>query len=137
MAGPTEPDKIAILAEIAAARTRLSETGKALRHVLDVPSRTRESFKHHRPAWLGGAAMLGLVLSKLPVRKKTVFVERSTGKALGTAGKLGILWSTARLAFDFAKPLISEMAGKHLGELARRFRRAGQEQDGTAGSDTP
>ena len=137
MAGPTDPEKIALLAEIAAARARLSETGRALRHSLDVPSRTRENFTRHRPAWLGGAVMLGLALSKLPGRRKTVFVERSTGAALGAAAKLGLLWSTARFVFDFAKPLISEMAGKHLAELARHFKRASKEQDGTTGSDTP
>src|SRR5437867_2876642 len=74
MAGPTNPDKIALVAELATARSRLSETGAALRAALDVPSRAKESFRRHRPTWLGGAALLGLVLSKLPTRRKTVFV---------------------------------------------------------------
>ena len=40
--------KEALLAELAAARTRLSETSHALRRKLDVPRRTRESFTRHR-----------------------------------------------------------------------------------------
>jgi len=88
-----------------------------------VPSRARESFQLHRPAWLGGAALLGLVLSKLPARSKTVFVERATGKALGAGGKLRAVWSVAKLAFDLAMPLVGDLAGKSLGEISKRFTR--------------
>ena len=126
MAGPTETDKAALLAELAAARVRLSETGDGLLRKLDVPTRAKASFKEHRPAWLGGAALLGLVLSKLPARKRTVLIERATGKAIGAAGKLGVAWSVAKFAFDFARPLITEFAGKHAGDIARRFGKGGK-----------
>jgi hypothetical protein len=135
MAGPTNPDKTALVAELATARSRLSETGSALRAALDVPSRAKESFKRHRPTWLGGAALLGLVLSKLPPRRSTVFVERATGKALGAAGKLGFAWTAAKFAFDLAKPLISELAGKRFGGIARKFGRPGEDTPDT-GRDT-
>lgn len=134
MAGSRETDKSALLAELASARERLSETGEDLRRHLDVPARARESFREHRPAWLGGAALIGLVLSKLPARKKTVLIERATGKALGAAGKLGVAWSVARIAFDFARPLLSELAGKHVGDIARRFGKSGKQP---AESDRP
>ena len=124
MAGPTEHDKLAIVAELAAARTRLSVTGDALRHSLDVPARAKESFKRHKPAWLGGAAIVGFVLSKLPSRKRTVFVERATGKVLGAAGKIGAIFSAAKFAFTFAKPLLSEIAGGRLAEILKRFQHA-------------
>ena len=127
MAGSTETDKTAILAELAVARARLSETGEGLRSQLDVASRAKESFREHRPAWLGGAALVGLVLSKIPARKKTVLIERATGKAVGAAGKLGVAWSVAKFAFDFAKPLITEFAGKHAGDIARRFGKVGKQ----------
>ena len=137
MAGSTNPDKDAILAELAAARARLSETGSALRSTLDVPSRAKASFRRHRPTWLGGAALLGLVLSKLPSRRKTVFVERATGKAMGGAGKVGFLWTAAKLAFDFAMPVVSELAGKQFGDLRRKFRRPSGEKPEAGRSPHP
>lgn len=123
MAGRAEQDKQAIVAELAAARARLSATGEALRRSLDVPARAKESFTHHRPAWLGGAAIVGLVLSKLPSRRKTVFVERATGKMLGAAGKLSALFSAAKFALTVAKPLFSDLAGGSLAEILKRFQR--------------
>ena len=123
-----DSDKAQLIAELAAARERLARTGRALRDAgellrqkLNVPARAMESFEKHRPAWLGGATLLGLLLSKLPSRKKTVFVERSTGQTLGMAGKLGALWGAAKFAAGIAKPFLGEIAGQRLGEFARRF----------------
>jgi len=124
MAGPADRQKDAILSELSAARKRLSATGETLRKSLDVATRTRESFQRHRPAWIGGAALVGLVLSKLPARSKTVFVEKATGQALGSAGKLGAAWTVARLAVDLAKPLLGDLAGKSVAEIAKRFVRS-------------
>ena len=140
MAGDT--DKAALVAELAAARSRLAKTGRALqeagdllRQKLNVPARAKESFEKHRPAWLGGATLLGLLLSKLPSRKKTVFVERSTGQALGVAGKLGTLWSAAKFAAGLAKPFLGEIAGQKLGELAQRFTKQSKESEQPPSAD--
>ncbi len=123
MAGPTENDKQAIVAELAAARARLSAAGEALRHSLDVPTRAKESFQRHKPAWLSGAAIAGFVLSKLPSRKKTIIVERATGKVLGAAGKLGAIFSAAKFLTGFASPLVAELASGGIAELLKRFQR--------------
>jgi len=123
MAGPADQEKHAILGELSAARERLSATGDDLRRALDLPTRARKSFRRYRPAWLGGAAVVGLALSKIPARSKTVFVERATGKALGAAGKLGAVWAVAKVAFDFARPLMGGLAGKPLSKILKRFAR--------------
>ena len=123
MAGPAEQDKLAIVAELTAARARLSATGEALRRSLDVTARAKESFKRHKPAWLSGAAIFGFILSMLPSRKKTVFVERTTGKVLGAAGKIGAIFSAAKFAVNFARPFFSDIVGGGLAEILRRFQR--------------
>lgn len=117
----TNPDteKAALIAEIEAARARvassgadLREEGEKLRKRFDIPGRTRESFEKNRPAWLGGAALIGLILSKIPARKKTVFVEQATGTVLGAAGKLGAVWTAVKFAGGIAKPFIGEAVAK-------------------------
>ncbi len=123
MAGSAENDKQAIVAELATARARLTAAGEALRQSLDVPARAKENFKRHKPAWLGSAAIVGFVLSKLPSRKRTIIVERATGKVLGAAGKLGAILSAAKFALNFASPMISEFAGGGIAELLKRFQR--------------
>jgi len=118
-----------IVAALAAARERISTTGDALRESLDVTSRATENFQQHRPVWLSGAALVGFVLSRLPARKKTVFVERATGNVIGAAGRLGAigrlgsLFSAAKTAIDIARPLLSELSGGPLGDAIKRFRR--------------
>ena len=91
-----------------------------------MPARAKESFKRHKPTWLGSAAIVGFVLSKLPSRKKTIIVERATGQVLGAAGKLGAIFSAAKFVLNFASPLLSEAAGGGIAELLKRFRKPGK-----------
>ena len=110
-------EKAALIAELEAARAKIAGTGAALksagesvRRTFDFPTRAKESFEEHRPAWLGGAALVGLLLSKLPARQKTVFVETATGAAV--AGKLGTLWGVVKFAGGLAKPFLGDIAAK-------------------------
>lgn len=134
MAGSAEHDKQTLVAELASARTRLSAAGEALRQSLDVTARAKESFQRHRPAWLSSAAIAGFVLSKIPSRKKTIIVERTTGKVLGAAGKLGAIFSAVKFALNLASPLLSEAAGGRIAEILKRFQRP--QKSGQPG-DTP
>ena len=128
----TDPEKAELLAEIAAARAKIAATGTALhaasdslRHKFDIPARAKASFANHRPAWLSGAALFGLLLSKLPARKKTVFVEQATG----ATGKLATAWSLFKFASGLAKPFLGDLAAKWL--AARVEKAAGAPPPGT------
>ncbi len=129
MAGPAELKKQEIVAALASARARISAAGEALHQSLDMPARAAESFQRRRTVWLSGAALVGFVLSKLPAREKTVFIEKATGKLLGAAaklgpvGKLGTLFSAAKIAINLARPLLSEVSGRSVAEFLKRFRR--------------
>ena len=110
-----DPEKAELLAEIAAARAKIASTGTALqasadslRHTFNIPARAKASFANHRSAWLSGAALFGLLLSKLPARKKTVFVEPATG----ATGKLATAWSLFKFASGLAKPFLGDLAAK-------------------------
>lgn len=123
-----EADKAALLEEIAASRRRLNEASERfrgsaadVRQMLDVPQRLASSYRKHRPAWIGGAALLGFLLSRIPSRKKTIYVDEATGNRIRSAGKLGALWSFAKFATAIAKPLIGDFLSDRLTDFARRY----------------
>ena len=112
-----DEEKAALIAEIEVARGKIASTGAALRiagegvkRTFDIPSRARQSFKKHRLVWLGGAALFGLLLAKLPARKKTVFVEQASG----VVGKAGMIWGVAKFVGSLAKPFLGDLAAKWL-----------------------
>jgi hypothetical protein len=139
-----DADKAALIAELAAARARITESGRtleeagsALKEKLNLPSRIKASYERHKPAWLGAAALFGFLLSRIPARKKVVYVERSTGRTLGPAGKASALWAAVKMAATFAKPFLSELATQRLGALAQRFvQRGGPPSDSDAENDS-
>lgn len=124
MARGTEPDKAALLAEIAATRVQLSEATENLREAMDFPARARRSVREHRGRWIAGAVATGLLLTLLIRRKKVVYVERSTGEFLGKAGKAGLLLTALKIAGSLGKPLLGELAKARLTEWVTRFAEA-------------
>ncbi len=104
----SDDDKAALIAELDAARAKIAEAGEDVRRKFDVSARAKESFKKNRPIWLGGAAIFGLLLSKLPARKTTVFVDQASG----ATGKLGAAWGVLKFAGGLAKPFLGDLAAK-------------------------
>jgi hypothetical protein len=132
-------DKAAILAEIAAARARLNAAaselhavGESVKSKLDVPTRVGESYRKHRPAWLGGAALFGLILSKLPSRKKTVYVDRESAEGVAKVARAGFAWGAVKMLVGLAKPLVSDIAMTRFSEWAAR---QAQKRNGSNGHD--
>ncbi len=121
-----DDDKAELIAELARARARLSENTLALRHDLDFPTRAKKAFKRSPLPWLGGAAVLGLIIARLPGRKQKVVVTRKTKEpAVETAGKAGLLLGALKIAFDFARPTILAWATQRFSDYVAN----GQPQD--------
>ncbi len=110
MAG-SEDRKTDLIVALAQARMRIDHSAGRLRETLDVPAQIRRSVSRNMFAWLGGAALIGVVVAKLPRRTKKVFVDRE-GKRINAASvaKGGILLAAAKLAFDAARPLLLKVA---------------------------
>ena len=121
MAGNSNADKATLIAEIAATRARMIVATDRVRESMDFPTRARRSFRRHRGWWLGAAAVAAVVLTQLPRRKKVVYVERSTGDILGSAGKAGLIWTGVKLLGGLAKPMFGEFAKSRLHDLVTRF----------------
>lgn len=109
--------------EIAASRRALQDDVGTLRAELDFVSKTKRAVVERPLPWLGGAALLGYILSGR--RRKKVKAARHTKGEPETAKRLtlvGILLGTTRLLFPLARPLIAEFATRKLTEFAAKRR---------------
>ena len=121
MAGSTDDDKAAILADIAATRGELTAATERLRATMDVPARIRRNVQQHRVRWVVGASAVALALVLLRRRRKVVYVERSSDEILGVAGKAGLALTGLKLLLAGAKPILGELARTRLLDLAAHF----------------
>jgi len=126
--------KAELIAELDRARARASANSQALRTDVAVGPQLRRIFQRNRTAFLGGAALFGLLLSKIPPRTKKVKVKVKAWpwsrdqEQMKTAGKAGILFALLKLALDLGKPsmvawVTSKISGAGAG--ARAGRKAG------------
>jgi hypothetical protein len=109
--------KAELTAELDRARSRLSANLGALRHELDFPGRVKGAVMKNPAVWVGGAALFGALLAKLPARRKKVLVtaDGKTAK-LGVAGKTGLLLGALKIAFDLARPSLAKWAGQRVAD---------------------
>ena len=121
MAGATNSDKAAILADIAATRGELTDATERLRESMDVPARIRRNVQENRVRWVVGASAVALALVLLRRRRKAIYVERSSDEILGAAGKAGLVLTGLKLLLAGAKPLLGELARTRLAHMAGRF----------------
>jgi hypothetical protein len=95
---------------------------------LNVTARMKASYERRPLFWNAGAAVVGYLLARLPARKKVVYVDRASGEKLGAGGKSGgLLWGALKLVGGLAKPLLSALASKKLGDLAQQYAAAQQQ----------
>ena len=90
------------------------------RRDIDVPSHLNKAVRQNKTLWLSGAAALGLLITKLPARKKKIYVEKGTNKKVKEVEKAGLALALAKMAFSAAKPLLMGIATKKIGEMAKR-----------------
>ena len=101
--------KAALIAELASAREKLSRHAVGLRRDLDVPSRIRSSFLRSAGTWLGGAAISGWLLARLPARKKKIVIDSGSNKPIKQAEKAGFLLLAIRFLFNIFRPAITSL----------------------------
>jgi hypothetical protein len=106
--------KIELAAELERARGRLARNFGALRQDLDVAAHLKHSLSEHKTAYIGGATLLGLLLSKLPARKKKVYVERKSKDAVKEVEKAGIWIVLLQLIFKAFQPMLTSLVSRQL-----------------------
>ncbi len=113
------PDKKQqIMASLAGVRIQLQNELLLLRRDLNVGRHILESIRKHSWEWISSAAICGWLLSRLPVRKKKIYVYESSQEQVKSHrnGPLGKLWKESWKIF---KPLIAAYFAKKLAEKAR------------------
>ena len=118
MAG-REDRKAELIAELAGVRRRADRSFTAIGESLDVPARVRRSVSRNMFAWLGGAALLGVVIAKLRRPARKVYVDNA-GKRVKPPGG-GVMAGTARLAFEALRPLLLKIAMERLQPVIERM----------------
>lgn len=105
---PESTDKQTLAKELAEARDRMMSYTAAIRRDLDVGARLKSSVARNTGAWFAGAAVLGLLLSKIPPLRRKVVVEVPSYRAarVEKAGNMAALLGMLKFAADFAKPAI-------------------------------
>jgi hypothetical protein len=108
----TERDsrKEQLRSELASARSALSSRGIAVGDALDFKARIRKNVARNPVAWLGGAVLVGFILSRLPARKTKVRARKGTVADVDTAAKTGLLMTVAKIAFDVSRPALMKLA---------------------------
>ena len=115
-----EQRKTELIAAIDRTRSRVAANRQALEEDLKVGERFKENVERHRLSWLGGAAITGLVLAKLPPRTKKVVVDRHgkrTPAVTEEMGKAGLAMWLVRTAIDAAKPALLAWATQRMGKV--------------------
>ncbi len=123
-----KPTKETLLAGIAAARAEVQAHRLGLRRSASPMHRLKTSFHQHPGIYIGGAAVLGLLLSKLPASSKKKYRHLADEPAPKAAAKakdkdtsvkpshpvIAAMAATAvKMAFDLSKPILVRWLKDH------------------------
>jgi hypothetical protein len=111
-------EKQRIVLELGRMRAELGEQSLQVRRSLDVNQKLADSVNRHSFVWMTGAAIFGWILSRLPARKKKVYIQ-STGsqkeKPVGTALLKGV-WNAG---WSIARPVLVAYLTKKIAQKAK------------------
>jgi len=113
--------KAQLIAELARARGSMSRSWSAFKRDANVAAHVRNSIRTNKSAWLGGAAVLGWILSLLPPRRRNVkvLVDRSD-RPVRKVYKAGMLFSLFRMLLPLIKPTVMAFVTQKLTEFTMK-----------------
>ena len=117
MADP-QGERERIAAELARMRVQLSEQSLLLRRDLDVGRRMSDSLRKHSWGWMSVAAIFGWLLSRLPARKKKIYVQTANSEKRASHHE-GFLFQVWKGVWSIAKPLVVAYVTKKIAEKAK------------------
>ena len=99
-----------LIAQLDRARSRATAHQRRLADDVQVGDKFKESVNRHRGTWLGAAALIGLLISKIPPRTKTIKVSNGSRakvvKESKTVGMAGLAIAALKYLFDLVRPMV-------------------------------
>src|ERR1700739_4975229 len=114
----SQDDTKRIAAELARIRVQLSDESLLLRRDLDVGRRMSESVREHYLGWMSLAAIFGWLLSRLPARKKKIYIH-TTHSNKRVAYHEGFTAQVWKGVWSIAKPLVLAFLTKKIADKAK------------------
>jgi hypothetical protein len=115
-----EPDvKLELAADLDRARARLARHFGALRRDFDVPAHLKHSFHENKAAYIGGATLFGLLLSKLPARRKKIYVDRKSKGAVKEVEKAGLWLILLQFLFNALRPMLTSLIANQVTDFVK------------------
>jgi hypothetical protein len=112
-------EKQRIVLELAHTRRHLAEQSLLVRQNLDISRHMSDSMREHSWGWMSVAAIFGWILSRLPARKKKIYIQSTDqlkpGKKWGS-GLLKLVWDGA---WSIAKPLLTAYLTKKIAQKVK------------------
>ena len=113
-----EDRKVALVAQLDSHRKQLSASGHRIQGRLHVMRRFKENFAAYPWAWIGAAAVIGLVLTR---RRAPKFqVERRTVETREVPTRASVALGTLKFLFDVSRPLLVSQLGVRIAEMISR-----------------
>lgn len=117
--------KAELTGQLARSRTQITTNVHALGRDLDFASRARRAFKTHPAVWIGGAILIGLVISRLPFGRKkvTVKVGKKAEPTVEKVERAGLLLGALKIAFNILRPTLMGWATRWVADYFERSNR--------------
>jgi hypothetical protein len=116
----THDKKQRIIADLGGVRIQVQDQMLLLRRKLNVGRHLLESIRRHPWEWTSFAAGFGWLLSRLPARKKKIYVYTNQEQVKGQGEKvLSKIWESV---WRTSKPLIAAYAAKKLAEKVKSYK---------------
>ena len=107
--------------ELVDLRARVTDQTHLLRSQLDVRQHLSKSLRRHSVVWVSSAAVVGWLLSRLPARKKKVYVQAKTNERVAKRSSSdGLLLAVSKGDWSVAKPLLTAYLTHKIADSAKR-----------------